>query len=980
MADNSLESITAYLEQSLSPQYAKEAEKLLRSIESQPGFAINLLHIIASTNISHSIRLAGAVFLKNLVRRKWIDEDGTNYLLPIEDVTAIKTEIIDVMIKLPSNLQAQLGETISLIAESDFPHNWSNLIDDLVRKFSMSDFVNNKAILLVAHSIFKKWRPLFGSNELYAEIQLVLDKFAPTFLQLVIELDRLIDSSQDNKAQLDIYFDNLLLLMQIYYDFNSQEIPEFFEDNMIQLMNIVHKYLIYTNPLLIDSEDDGEIEVLIKVKTSIIELISLYVVRYADVFEPLIETFITSVWELVNSFVTKQSKYDLLVVKSLQFLTDIIKIENYQNIFQTESSINEIIEKIILPNIYFRENDQEIFEDDPLHFIRSDLEGSDFDSRRKSSTDFLRELKELNRELLTSSVMKYVQQFLTQTPPDWRNKDTAIYLFSSLATKGSITTIGVTSTNTLVDVVEFFTNNVAQDLIDSTTHPILQVDAIKYIFTFRNQLTKDQLLGVLPQLITHLNGKFNPVVYTYSAITIEKLLTMTDFNTQEQIINKTDIKPYINQMLNELFQLILMNNSSPEKLAENEFLMKCLVSILNTAEETLTEGKTSIINQLLQILQITSKNPSNPKFSHYIFESLGFLIKYGNKEEIPTYMDLIIPNLLEILGEDVQEFVPYTLQILAFLLENYSGPIPNTFVNLIEPLLSPTVWAYKGNIPGITRLLISIINHDHTVFDSNLLPLLGVFQKLIASKINDGYGFDLLESILLNIQIEKLQPHLNVIITLLLRRLSDSRTDKFVKRFVVFLTGLAVIPANTKFPNSNVINGDFVVQLFDSIQAGIFQQIYQSFILTYSNKISNLQDKKIINIGLSYFITCSIFQSTYANLVPVTIEQLMSNLNEYSTVSKDGTGSTGAGAATAAGGTTSIAPLSELDLNLSSFGSHFSKIVAINIGKFDPLDQIKNNDYESIKLIIGENLKKVPASFLNLVSNESHALLKGILR
>ncbi|EGW35169.1 uncharacterized protein SPAPADRAFT_48204 [Spathaspora passalidarum NRRL Y-27907] len=972
MADNSLESIPTYLEQSLSPQYAKQAEKLLRSIENQPGFAINLLHVIASTNLPQAVRLAGAVFLKNLVRRKWIDEDGSNYLLPLEDVTAIKREIIDVMIKLPSSLQVQLGETISLIAESDFPHNWADLIDNLVVKFSMTDFVNNKAILLVAHSIFKKWRPLFPSNELFSEIKLVLEKFAPTFLQLVIELDRLIDGAGSNKAQLDIYFDNLLLLMQIYYDFNSQEIPEFFEDNMVQLMNVVHKYLIYTNPLLIDNEgNDDEIEVLIKVKTSIIELISLYVIRYADVFEPLIQTFITSVWELVNTFVTKQPKFDLLVVKSLQFLTAIIKIENYQNIFQNETSINEIIEKIILPNIYFRENDQETFEDEPLHYIRSDLEGSDFDSRRKSSTDFLRELKELNSELLTNSVMKYVNQFLNTSSADWRNKDTAIYLFSSLATKGAITTIGVTSTNTLVDVVKFFTDNIAQDLIEQSTHPILQVDAIKYIYTFRNQLTKDQLLGILPRLITHLNAKYNPVVYTYAAITIEKLLTMTDFTSHEQVINKHDIKPYVNDVLTELFQLILMNNSSPEKLAENEFLMKCLVSILHTSEETLTTRQ-AIIQQLLQILQITAKNPSNPKFSHYIFESLGLLVKYG--DDIPQYMDLIIPSLLEILAEDVQEFVPYTLQILAYLLENYkSSALPATYANLVEPLLSPSVWAYRGNIPGITRLLIAIINHDASLFvaqgDSSLLPLLGVFQKLIASKVNDGYGFDLLESILLNIPIEKLQAHLNTVVTLLLRRLSDSRTDKFVKRFVVFIAGLAVTPANiTKYPNSNVVNGDFVVRLLDSVQQGVFAQIYQSFILTTSGTLGNLQDKKIVNIGLSFFVTCPIFQQQYGTLVPATIEQLMANLKEYSSVSKDGNVVP-----------TSTAPLSELDLNLSSFGSHFSKIVSISLGKFDPVVQLKNNDFESIKLVIGENLKKVPGSYLNMLSAESQSLLKGMV-
>ena len=76
---------------------------------------------------------------------------------------------------------------------------------------------------------------------------------------------------------------------------------EFFEDHMNELMAIIHKYLVYENGLLkYHDNNDEEVNVLIKVKTSIVELLSLYITRYADVFQPLIQTFITSVWELIN--------------------------------------------------------------------------------------------------------------------------------------------------------------------------------------------------------------------------------------------------------------------------------------------------------------------------------------------------------------------------------------------------------------------------------------------------------------------------------------------------------------------------------------------------------------------------------------------------------------------------------------------------------------------------------------------------------
>lgn len=965
MADNSLQSIAKYLEQSLNPQSSKQAEAFLKTIETHPEFAINLLHVVASPNINSSVRLAGALYFKNLVKRKWTNEDG-NYLLPIQDVVKIKEEILDVMIQLPPQLQSQIGEAISLIAESDFPQNWENLIDNLVNKLSLEDYAQNKSILVVCHSIFKKWRPLFRSDELFSEIKLVLDKFVGPFLKLFTELDQLIEKNKENSTLLAIYFENLLLLVQIYYDFNSQDIPEFFEDNMQALMTIVLKYLNFNSGLITNANEDDEIDTLIKVKTSIVELVLLYISRYADVFEDLVQPFITSLWSVLNDYVTKQPKYDLLVVKCLQFYSSILKLPKYQNIFNNESSINEIIEKIILPNIYFRELDEEHFEDEPISYIRSDLEGSDFDSRRKSATDFLRDLKEINAELLTNSVMKYVNQFLSDQQ-NWRNKDIAIYLFSSLATKGSVTNIGVTSTNLLVDVVQFFTDYIANDLINTNnnSHPILIVDSIKYILVFRNQLTKDQLLTTIPLLINHLKNP-NPAIFTYAAITIEKLLEMTNFSANfEPVFNKMDIQPYTNELLSNLFTLILLNDRTPEKLAENEFLIKCVMRILMTTEDSLTD-RLPIIEQLIKILNITSKNPSNPKFSHYIFESISLLIKFdlGN---IAKYVELVIPALLGILGEDVQEFVPYVFQILAFLLESYPKlqGLPESYKALIKPILSPTVWEFRGSVPGITRLLVAILDHDALVFSAiGLTPLLGVFQKLISSKVNDVHGFELLLAILLNVDLQVVQPYLSQIVVLLLTRLKNSRTDKFVKKFVLFITSLAASHLkNEKYLNTGKINANFIADLFNSAQSGVFQQVFNSFVLPTSGTVANLQEKKIVNIGLAQFLQNSI-------VVVPTAEQLIKNLVAYAGISKVATTGGVGGAPVAA---------SNADFELAaSFGSQFSKIVAIQPEQFDPLSHVKNNDFASIKFAILSELEKVPG-VLNQLSPEVQESFKLLI-
>lgn len=956
MAENTLDSIPSYLRESLNPQNAKNAETHLRSIESQPHFAINLLHVVASTNIDPAVRLAGALFLKNLVKRKWVNEDG-EYKLSMDDVKYIKAEILNVMIKLPNNLQVQLGETISIIAESDFPLNWSNLIDDLVSKLSPDDFVLNKGILLVAHSIFKKWRPLFRSDELFLEIKMVLEKFAEPFLAILNRTDELITETvaKGDGASLSIYLECLLQLVQIYYDLNCQDIPEFFEDNMNAGMSILHKYLSFQSNLVGDASDDEDVDILIKTKTAIIELLLLYITRYAEEFDPLIPNFITSVWELINNYVTKQSKFDLLAVKALAFLTAITKIAKYHSYFNSELAIKEIIEKIILPNIAFRDVDEELFEDEPIAFVRSDLEGSDFDSRRKSSTDFLRELKDVNTELLTNTVMSYVNQFLSNE--DWRNRDIAIYLFTSLAAKGSVTNIGVTSTNMLVDVVKFFSDNIASYLTNDAT-PILKVDSIKYIMTFRNQLTKEQLVTTIPLLVDHLKNP-NVVVYTYAAITVDRLFSMTSFSDSmyAPVFNKHDIQPYASDLLTNLFTLILANQV-PEKLSENEFLVKSVMRVLNTAEDLVDENfKITIMEQLLKVLGIISKNPSNPRFTHYVFESLGLVIKFGagkDDAKLQSYTALVMPSLLQILGEDVQEFIPYTFQILAFLLESLlpSAPLPSDFKALVRPLLSPAVWEIRGNVPGVTRLLISIMAHDASAIATSsqeLLPLLGVFQKLIASRVNDSYGIEILEAILLHIPLEILSVHLSQVAVLLLTRLKTSRTEKFIKKFVLFLMSLCCIPLNEELNSKTKgqINAAFAVQFIESVQQGVFLQITQSFILPTTEEFVNLQDKKIAALGLSQLVISEPFtQGAFTPLLIPTTEQLCKNLSLLQGILK-GTNVV-ENTINGTSNTTSVA-INELDLESAAYGSSYSTLVFVKKPPFDPLPQVQNEDFKLIK-------------------------------
>jgi hypothetical protein len=104
------------------------AEIALRQEERKPDFSLCLLQITASTSHPYNTRLSSALCFKNFIKRNWTDEGG-RYKLPVEEVSTIKRELVSLMIAVPPGIQTQLGEAVSIIADSDFWQRWDTLVE-----------------------------------------------------------------------------------------------------------------------------------------------------------------------------------------------------------------------------------------------------------------------------------------------------------------------------------------------------------------------------------------------------------------------------------------------------------------------------------------------------------------------------------------------------------------------------------------------------------------------------------------------------------------------------------------------------------------------------------------------------------------------------------------------------------------------------------------------------------------------------------
>lgn len=96
------------------------------------------------------------------------------------------------------------------------------------------------------------------------------------------------------------------------------------------------------------------------------------------------------------------------------------------------------------------------------------------------------------------------------------------------------------------------------------------------------------------------------------------------------------------------------------------------------------------------------------------------------------------------------EYIPYVFQVLAQMLELHTTDVPSDYRSLLPFLLQPAIWQQKGSVPGLVKLLKAFLARDsqQMVASGQIASVLGILQqRLIPSKVNDVWGFELLQSV-----------------------------------------------------------------------------------------------------------------------------------------------------------------------------------------------------------------------------------------
>ena len=383
-----------------------------------------------------------------------------------------------------------------------------------------------------------------------------------------------------------------------------------------------------------------------------------------------------------------------------------------------------------------------------------------------------------------------------------------MHLFLAVAVMSTSATLGAGELNPNVNILEIFNTHVLPETHDTDVNarPIVKADAIKMICVFRTHLQAPFLLALLPHVIRHMSSK-HVVVQTYAAMCVERFLTVKDRDPLTGQSTQRITKEHLGEHLQPLFAGLFTVLENPD-LPENDYAMKGIMRVLSAVGSDIVPVTGLVLQHLTVTLERVCKNPVNPHFNHYLFECLAVLVRSccGTGSGVGTntsaeqvaaacaqFETLLFPPFQLVLTLDVTEFVPYVFQILAQLLSARPGAqsgLSPPYQALFPPLLSPVLWERKGNVPALTDLFRAYISKGvGYIVSSNSLPgVLGVFQKLLASKTTDVYAFKLLDGLISHCQVGVLAPFMGTVWNLLLHRMQelmkDTKTPRYCRSFL----------------------------------------------------------------------------------------------------------------------------------------------------------------------------------------------------
>ncbi|KAI3404382.2 hypothetical protein KGF56_002779 [Candida oxycetoniae] len=381
------ESLLKALEGTLDPNkhVRNSSEQTLHVYEQQPGFTSYLLDLICEEAVQLGTQISAAIFFKNRISNYWVLSEYTKQssacFISENEKATIKEKLVTTLIKTHniSQVKSSLTTALSSILSYD---KWDNIIPLITRLLTSQDKDQIFTGLIVLYELVKSYR--WTGTEAKNFVNPVMEDVTQQVFPLIESMaNTLVESDSSNSASDEM----LYLIVKTFKNATYSSLPSYFQDAsklgswcQIQLM-IINKPL----PKEVLEEDMVEQRVTnLRVKTvkwcfaNINRLINKHGggILSAKSDPEFISVFLTNFvpqilnayWEIIEDWASKKMWLSpVSMYYMISFLEQVIETPCWPLV---KEKLDAIIKHLILPSLQASKENIELYEDDPLEYVR----------------------------------------------------------------------------------------------------------------------------------------------------------------------------------------------------------------------------------------------------------------------------------------------------------------------------------------------------------------------------------------------------------------------------------------------------------------------------------------------------------------------------------------------------------------------------------------------------------------------------------
>ena len=715
------------------------------------------------------MRVSASVFLKNYIADYFYDSSYKAILNKDKIMNEtlknyFKENILTLMLNVENSILPHIIEMIKIVVQNanGYLIIWPKLMDFIGEILEKHDSSKSRHIYDLITKIIKRYHIESKSDSLFREIIYTMDKICKPMTDDAINIIKFFNNYDNNNSSNNEIMTQCLQMMNkimsIFYSLNYQDFPEFFEDHLTEWITILNDTLLLPNKTADISKIDPSFrDMILKVKAKTLKNINLYYSNYYEDIEQFAQGLCSSVWTLMCKSIIVTDGYSKLMKELLDFFKSGFQMGKFGNL--KIEQINQIFEYIISPNLSMTLQEKQDFEENPVEFMKIEFEEYDMSSNKYYSINLLQiiisNFPEVNKNIIVPKIAALLNDYNIDKNKNWNNKILAINLLFASCIKTFAQRFGVTelNSNSLYTDIDSLINEIfLKEFKDYNSPVIIQVYSLKFLSTFRLQITDKNKLGQIILLLIDVLNKCCEETQNACLLCLDLIINMKDLQTRksstEEIINNENI---FNSLISSLLNFISKNT--------NIFAMRCFFRTLKlTEDKKLQNLADSINNSMDAILKLIIKNSQIDEFNFYFFETCALIMKKfcinNNMNNtcdltlIKNFQNALQSDLNLILQNNITDLLGYSFQIFAFYLF-LTNDNNNFYQNILNNILTnDKMWDINMQYlypPSIDYIKVILITNKQFCENEQIINLLFKICQTLMENKSFNYAFQLIE-------------------------------------------------------------------------------------------------------------------------------------------------------------------------------------------------------------------------------------------